>query len=408
MKKFILGLIVGLIVGPLATLLILQNVQEPEKASDSEESYSGQAPKRRAPKGLEGASLRLRSWLEGKPKEDLYAAHIDFLEHAIFDREWPSVSVVASSLRDFNRGAGEVKKTEPSSPVTAPKERPPSMALLQHEYKALQFWREFFKHENEALTVYRSPKKDGRLSRLKKLLKTTAQTAEDQRNKKDAAFLLGRYGGDDGLRTLSAFILSSRSLDDWRLGTQALGRSQNSGALAVLQELCDGSRESKLQALALEAMVHLRDVTKAESEATLFLGRLLSDPRRILQVRLKGIALLETMDLDEADAFQKTLVKVLSNTNEDPKAREALTHALGQNAQTNLALPDRIVRCLERIAKEEQDSETRCEAFKALEFAGTRETLKVLLDSEATVADARCLAALRQCREVLTRRFGEL
>ncbi|MDF1664500.1 MAG: hypothetical protein P1V97_22245 [Planctomycetota bacterium] len=409
MKKFILGLIVGLIVGPLATLLIVQNLHEQEESGGENGAFSGQKRKRKPPEGLDGARLRLRSRLDGKTGEKLYSAHIDFLDGAIFDRDWSSVSAVANSLRGLRRGkAGPAKVLQAPSGLPSANQESQSMALLQHEFQALRFWREFFLHENEALTIFRKGKKSERTSLLRKLLKTTAETDEDQRNKRDAAYILGRFGGDAGLRSLSGFVLSATGPEDWRLGTEALGRSQNSGALAILQGFCDESREESLQKLALAGMAHLKEVTMGSEASSKFLGELLSNPRRSVAVRVKGMSLLESMDLAGQADFQRALVKAVSNTNEDPEARSSLVRSLRRNAQTNLGLPKPIVRGLERIAKGEQDSETRCEVFKALEHSGTQDTLKVLLDSEATVADPKCRAALKKCRATLTRRFGEL
>lgn len=409
MKKFILGLIVGLIVGPLATLLILQNVGEQEENSGERVSFSGQKRKGKAPEGLDGARLRLRTWLDGKSGEKLYSAHIDFLDGAIFDRQWSSVSVVSKSLRDLKRGeASSVKAERKLTPSPALSVERQSIAGLQHEFRGLRFWREFFLHENEALRIHRKGKKEARLALLTKLLKSSVQTEDDQRNKRDAAYILGRFGGDAGLRVLSSFVLSSTSPKDWRLGTEALGRSQNSAALEILQGFCDESREQGLQKFALAGMAYLDEVIKGTEASSGFLGDLLSNPRRPVGVRVKAIDLVGLMDLVGRGDFQKVLVKAVSNTNEDPVARSSLVQALGRNAQTNLGLPRPIVRSLERIAKGEQDSLTRCEAFKALAHCGTPETLKVLLDSQATVADPKCRAALKQCRAVLVGRFGEL
>jgi hypothetical protein len=408
-KKFLFGLIFGLIVGLIGTLAFIQTMNENDENDDQSAIFlSDQKRKKKIVEGIAGARLKLRTWLDGKSPEQMYEAHLDFLDSAIFDRQWASVSVLSKSLRSLQPKPSMASKTAALASAPNPEtgtRRP--LASLRQQLEKRRFWTELLQHKNEALTLLETKSSGGLLGKLQKFLRNPASTERDEALRHDAAFLIGRYCGVPGIRYLVGFVLRSSDPDDHELGTLAIARSGQASSLAVLTNLCQESRDQSIQKSALSSFPHIDSVINSDSEACKTIGDIISNSSRPLDIRVAASSIVTHVNLNLAKSLLNRVTKVLSNPSENELLRVALLQSISHNARQNVSQHPALAQSIEAIAKTERDSLIRCEALKALEYIGTKKSLKALLDSEPTINNADCRQALKKSRQTLIRRFGQ-
>jgi hypothetical protein len=406
MKKFLFGLVLGLIVGLIGALAYIQLSDKGELDDKTVVLSTGQKRKKKTVEGLDGARIRLRTWLDGKPSERILNAHLDFLDGAIFDRQWASVCIVSKSLRSLNLESAP-KALQDKPIVPSPAVKAPSLAMLDFRLKQQSFWTDLLQHQNEASKIAKEKSGEALLAAFQKLLRNPPANDNDKALRQDSLFLIGRFGGSAGLKSLVNATLSSTDIEDQTSAILAIGRSGHTSSFAHLAKLSSDLKSEYLQILAIASMQNVEELIRGRQGPCEVMTEIMEDTRKEPRIRVEAARLITHIDLKGATTLHDKLVKILNNNSETESLRFAVVQALNNNVRKNLHMPQLLIRALEKVAKTDRDNDVRCETLKALGYAGDSQSLKALLDAEATITSNACRKALELSKARLIRRFGQ-
>lgn len=411
MKKFVFGLIVGLIVGFLGVLAYHHGVGNADEDTKSE-GLEGAVKRRKGGKsklnqeGLDIARVKLRTVLDGQAPEKHRALVLDFLDAAIFNRSWDDVSAAAEFLHKHSpspkaQGPKTINKaaqaTEPSAESVSK-----SPIVLYHELQEQAFWNRMAQNDNEAQSLRAESDADKRLAGWQRLLLRPAADLSPQA-RSDAAHWLAREG-DNGLRILIGML---RKLDqEPRHGVLilAIARSGHAQAVELLLQLTSDQRSKRLNLKAIRALGHCHAVILGNSEANARLIELAqsSDSEKL---RFEALKVLTRMDLSQSKDLQKQLVALMADSSESLNLRAALVRNLKSYAEINIQLPVKILRGLEQLARSEQDNSARSLAFQTLAMVGDKHSYEQLQGLESSIRSAPVRQDYQDCLNQLKERF---
>lgn len=428
MKKFIFGLIVGLIIGFLGVLAWTQAFAVGPRRTTEQARDAANPERRKRPAGdrgpteevgLEVARVKLRTRLDGKPEDQQPLIVLDALDAAIFDRSWVDVRVATEKLRELRRaerlpvGSGSGESSGTTAVEVADPETPSASSpiVVAHELAAKRFWSGITEARNAATEAAARRDESARLAGLQKLVATPAAIPDERRAREDAILLIGYRCGTKGLLVLAGLMRDPVEDGDQERVVTAISRSGSERAGEMLARLVSEPRDAELRDKALAAMANSADVVRGASPGLSTIAGLL-DPGRPLDLKLGIAELARHVDLKApagagGQALVVALGDALTNPAEPMALRIRIAEVLAANAKENLGLAESLIRSAERALRSDRSPKLRRALINGFTTYGDADSLEALQDVTPTL-DAPGLreAATRALRD-LRAKFGE-
>ena len=317
------------------------------------------------------------------------------LEQGQFDGDWGRVSAVARALRERGVQRQTAAAAQPDAPDAA------AMVLLDHQYRRRAFQLELASRDNLATrTAASNASLAERERRLLDLLDAPTVRPQDEVVRRDAALLLGRLGTE---RARAALL---RALEDPQparasLAAEALGRSDDTLAIASLLRILERDPDPTRRARAADALAWTRDLAEGGVAAE-GLARTAREDRDVA-VRTHAIAALVRADLAGNRALIDALTGLLADEGQPREVRGAVVATLRGHHTIAKSLPDLLVESLEQLVTAAEEAPLRIAAIDALGESSARpESITVLEGLQVTAsgpdvqqAVAEALSALR-------------
>jgi len=408
MKNFLFGLIVGLIVGFLGVLAYMSAVRDGEAEAQPAEIAQRPSAQRRRAKGVEVARVALRSRLFGRDPspQQRFDAYLGALDQAAFDRDWATVSAAAEGLREVapQLRSGAQAGTNPKTSSAEAAAASPFAAGLR--LRQASFWRELRGRRNAATKLYELKDRDELVGQLNKLLTTPANSPRDEATRRDAAFILARQGGDQGLLLIAAQLQRSRSPEERARLTLALARCGQPRAETLLMRLAKDAAEVEIQLACIAALGEIESVAAGRSPAVTTLARLVAQAARE-RVRRAAAKTLGTVELAAAKDARPIIATVLAEPGTPAPVRIAIATALMEYSAKAKGLPVDLLRATEGVCSANRDGPLRELLLRLLGSAGDAKTLESVRELAATVSGERSREALTAAKNALELRYGQ-
>lgn len=403
MKKFSFGLILGLLIGFLGVLAYFEAVK-PERVDLSEAQIS--RPEVNGPGDREAelaaARVRLQSILASRKDTQSLEVLLNTLDGALFDKDWSLATAVAEALHALSSElpSGAAPSSSDQSPA-----RSVSLGAERLELERRLFFSQMLQYADPATEAVSNRDPDERLHLLSKILSSSAVTVAEKRLRRHAAFALALSCGETGLQVLTGLITESTDPEDFRLAVEAIARSDERQAPAIVLRIGLDERRSLEEARhALRCLSLNTNFTSGRSSGIQELAATIGGSRTI-ELREAAIQAVGRVDFTADPALEKALLPLIAPAESEPLRLAALA-AIAEQARVYLRVPAALIAALEANLEAESNDLALKTSLKVLELAGREESIDALTELTLAARFARLRPEARAALLELNRRFG--